>query len=136
VNCFCLGPEQIDDLWPLYGHHLERYEQETGTDYAGQIRADLRASHKQLWGFQEGDRILGVMVTRVFDTPKGQVCEIYALCGTSERGLAIDINEILPHIERWAVEKECVRVRLNGRRGWKHFLTDYRETGVTMEKEL
>lgn len=136
MNVFCLGPEQVDNLWPEYGHHLERYERDTGIDYAGTIRQDLRLAHKQLWGIQnDAGKVLGVIITKIVDTPGGEVCEIHATCGTSA-GLKHAVELALPHIERWARDVGCVRVRVVGRKGWLRVLTDYAYRGVVMEKEL
>jgi hypothetical protein len=132
VNVFCLGVDQIDSLWSEYGHHLERYE-EAGYDFAGHIRQDLRAATKQLWGIQDDGRVIGVVVTKIVDTPRGAVCEVHAACGTSA-GLSAAVDLLLPHVERWAKEHECVGMKIVGRNGWKRVLNDYRQTGVVLEK--
>lgn len=132
MNVFCLGQEQIDNLWPLYGCHLDRYEREIGTDYAEDIRSDLKAGTKQLWGLQCGPSIVGVVVTRVAQSPRGSVCEIYIACGESHGGLFLVLDEI----ERWAKSVGCSRVRLSGRKGWLRVLKQYEQTGIQMEKEL
>jgi len=134
VNVFCLGCEQIDSLWPAFGHHLERYELE-GYDYAEAIRADLRIAQKQLWGLQGDDgKIAGIVVTKITDTPKGSRCDIHAACGTSQ-GIKQAIELVLPCIEEWAKAIGCTGVRVEGRMGWKRVL-DYPQAGVILEKEL
>lgn len=133
MNVFCIGPEQIDALWPLYGHHLERLERETGLVYAGQIRKDLRAASKQLWGYQHGPDIIGVAITSIYELPRGTVCEIYAACGTGSRS---EIKAIVDEITRWARAQGCVQVRVLGRRGWLRVLTDFAYRGVILEKDL
>lgn len=133
MNVFCIGPEDVDRLWPVYGRHLERYEEE-GHEFVGNIRRDLYTAQKQLWGLQKGSEVLGVVVTRINDTPKGLVCEVYAACGTSG-GLKEAAELILPCIEEWALSKGCKSLRVSGRNGWKRLL-NYKQTGVVLEKEL
>lgn len=132
MSVFCLGPEQIDSLWPEFGHHLERYERE-GWEFAEKIREDLKLADKQLFGYQT-DRILGIAVTQIFETPRGKCCEWYAVI--SDGGKAEHFAAVKTEIERWAKSIGCTRMRLQGRRGWLKRMTDYTQTGIVMEKEL
>lgn len=135
MTVFCLGAEQIDSLWLEVGHHLERLERETQLVLASAIRADLKASHKQLWGFMDGAVVTGVAVTTVYETPRGKACECYGAAGTeTAKG---QIEAILFEIERWAKSIGCTRMRVVGRQGWKRRLRTYVDTGnVTLEKQL
>lgn len=134
MNVFCLGSEQIDNLWSEYGHHLERFERE-GHEFAGVLRNDLRVASKQLWGLQDDyGRITGVVITKISVTPKGSRCDVCAGCGVSN-GLNEAANLILPAIEQWAKEIGCYAVRVEGRMGWKRVL-DYPQSGVILEKEI
>lgn len=135
MNVFCLGLEQIDNLWPEFGHHLERYEA-AGFDFAADIRADLKTAAKQLWGIQNDDgRVIGVVVTKIVKTPKGDVCEVHAACGTSA-GIRAAKELLVPRLETWARDVGCVTFRIVGRFGWKRIFDDYQQTGVVIEKEL
>ena len=134
MNIFCLGAEQVDDLWPKFGHHIERLERETGLVVAAGIRADLKTADKQLWGYQAGDVVTGVAITSVHKTTRGSVCEIYGACGTESADGQID--SIYSSIEQWAKDIGCTRMRVLGRKGWKRRLTGYRETGIILEKEI
>jgi hypothetical protein len=133
VSVFCLGPEQIDNLWPEYGHHLERLEQETQLMFADAIREDLKRSDKQLWGFQDGNTVTGVALTRISETPNGKLCEVIGACGSDACN---GIDAVLMSIERWASDIGCTRVRFGGRRGWIRRLKTYRQAGIILEKEL
>ncbi len=134
MSVFCLGPEQTDALWPRYAHHLERLERETGLVLASAIRDDLCAGMKQLWGYQTDERIEGVAITQVYDTPRGKCCEVYGACGTeSAPG---QIAAIIDEIEKWAGRIGCTRTRLLGRKGWARKLDGYEQTGIILEKEI
>jgi hypothetical protein len=134
VNVFALSSEQIDNLWPLFGHHLERLERETQLVLAEAIRKDLKLAHKQLWGYQDGQVITGVAITEVYETPRGKCCEVHGACGTeTARG---QIEQIMTAIEAWAREIGCTRVRFGGRHGWKRKLKGFAQVGVILEKEI
>jgi hypothetical protein len=133
MNVFCLGPEQIDSLWDEYAHHLERLELR-GDCLAIDIRDDLRFARKQLFGYQQDGKVLGVAITRIADTPRGRMCEIYGAAGTElVRG---QIDEIMNEIERWAAAIGCTRVRICGRKGWLRRLNGFQQTGIIMEKQI
>lgn len=133
MSVFCLGSEQIDSLWPEYGHHLERLELHGDCRALG-IREDLKSSQKQLWGYQQNGKVLGVAVTSVIETPRGRACEIYGGVGTeSVRG---QIDEVMQEIERWAASIGCTRIKILGRKGWLRRLHGFRQTGIIMEKAI
>ncbi len=133
MSVFCLGAEQIDALWSEYGQHLERLELH-GDCLALGIRADLKASTKQLWGYQHDGKVLGVAVTSVIETPHGRACEIYGGVGTeTARG---QIDEVMREIERWAAAMGCKRIKILGRKGWLRRLNGFRQTGIIMEKQI
>jgi hypothetical protein len=125
VNVFCLGAEQIDSLWPLFAHHLERL-----TDYyePEDIRASLKDADKQLWGLQDGPQIVGVAITRIL----GRTCEVVGAAGTADYE---SMRELHRRIEAWARDIGCSRMRLQGRKGWIRLL-GYSQTGIVAEKEL
>ena len=133
MTVFCLGSEQVDNLWPEYAHHLERLERK-GLILAEAVRADLKAADKQLWGYQHEGRVLGIAITSVIDTPRGKAVEVYGAAGTeSVHG---QIDQIMAEIERWAAALGCTRVRILGRKGWLRRLHGYRQTGIIIEKDL
>lgn len=139
MNVFCLGAEQIDALWPEFGSLVEKYEATRGTDYAGQLREDLRLAKKQLWGVQHKGTVRCVVITRICEQPRGDTCEIYATAGAGESDLPFNdenVTAVLNEIERWACAIGCARMRIEGRKGWKRMLTTYAETGVILEKEI
>lgn len=139
MNVFCLGADQIDSLWPEYGHFLEKYEATRGVDYAGQLREDLRLARKQLWGVQHDGRVRCVVVTRIVDQPRGEICEVYAMAAKGEDDAPFNESNVLlvlGQIEEWARGLGCTRMKIEGRKGWRRLLHDYAEAGVVLEKEI
>jgi hypothetical protein len=133
VTVFCLAPEQTDALWDEYAHHLERLEKR-GDCLSSAIREDLKLARKQLWGYQQDGRILGVAITSVMETPRGRALEIYGAAGTeSVRG---QLDEMMVEIKRWAAAIGCARIRILGRRGWLRRINGLKQTGLVMEMEL
>lgn len=134
MNVFCLGAEQIDNLWDLYSRHLERFERETKLLRAADLREDLKLAKKQLWGYQDGPDILGIVITHIFQTPTGPCCEIVAACGTQSRKGQID--ELFAAIEEWARNIGCKRIRILGRPGWQRRLKEFTQVGIILEREI
>jgi hypothetical protein len=130
MNCFCLGAEQIDSLWDEYAHHLYRLERD-GYLIAEEVRADLRDASYQLWGIQDGQRIVGIAVTRV----TGRTCEVVGAAGNGGASAQDLVRELHSKIEAWARDIGCSRMRLQGRKGWLRVL-NYTQTGIVGEKEL
>lgn len=134
MNVFCLGAEQIDNLYPQFAHHLTRLESETGLILADAIREDLKTAHRQLWGYQSGQDITGIVITEIYDTPRGKCCEIVGACGReTAKG---QIEEVMARIEQWAQDIGCTRVRVLGRRGWARRLKGFTQVGIILEREL
>ena len=134
MSVFCLGSEQIEPLWPRFAHHVERLERETGLVLATEIRDRLISGHQQLWGWQEGESILGVAITEVKFDPEGKSCWIFGAAGTESRKGQIDA--IIASIEAWASGIGCSRVLLQGRQGWLRRLKGYSQIGIIAERKL
>lgn len=134
MSVFCLGSEQIEPLWHLFGHHLERLEREGGLVLAAEIRRGLVASKKQLWGWQEGELILGIAITEIRNSPKGPVCWVFGAAGTETTKGQIDA--IMASIEAWARSTGCCRIMLQGRKGWLRRLKGFEQVGIILEKEF
>lgn len=135
MSAFCLGSDEIDAHWQQIEPHLRRLER-CGHCDVDELREELRDARKQLWGYQDGagdGRVLGVAVTRIAGktTP---VCEIFGAAGTqSNPG---QIHELYAHIEQWARSIGCVKIRLQGRRGWQRLLSGFEQVGIILEKEF
>lgn len=131
MNCFCLSSEQIDNLWSEFDTHAQRLAKLEYVD-PDELRDDLKAAKKQLWGVQENGRVLGIAITRV--TGGVKTCEIVAAAGTQTA--AGQIQTLYEDIEQWAQAIGCVRMRILGRKGWLRALAGYKQVGVIIEKEL
>jgi hypothetical protein len=134
MSVFCLGPEQIDGAWGHFAHHLRRLERESKLLLAEALKLDLKASKRQLWGYEDGSKVTGVAITEVYDTPAGKACEVVGACGTeSERG---QIEAIFAEIKKWALLIGCKRIRFGGRPGWKRRLKGFKQVGIILEQEI
>ena len=133
MSVFCLSAEQTDALWDEYAHHLERLELR-GDCLALAIRDDLKCSRKQLWGYQQDGKILGVAITSVIETPRGRALEIYGAAGTATAPEQLD--ETLEEITRWSKSIGCRRIRILGRKGWLQRIKGLKQTGLVMEMDI
>ena len=128
---FTLQSYEIEANWDLIAPYLHRLAARFPYDIdPAALREDLRAARKQLWGYHDGERIVGVCVTEI----QKPVCWLRAACADLAAPEKIDVT--LAAIELWAKSRGCDRVRLSGRHGWKRRLCDYRQVAVTLEKVL
>lgn len=130
MSIFCLGSDEIDQHWDAFKDHLYRLQRRGYIDVED-VRDDLKSARKQLFGYAEAGKVLGVCITRI---TKGRVCEIYGAVGTQSH--AGQIQEVHDAIEQWAKSINCTKLRFNGRKGWLRMLKGYTQTGVIGEKEL
>lgn len=128
---FTLQSHEIDTHWDLIEPYLRRLAARFPYDInVSLLRDDLRSARKQLWGYHDGDRVVGVCVTEI----QHPVCWIRAASTDISAPEKVDVT--LAEIERWAQSIGCDRIRLGGRRGWKRRLRDYQQIAVTLEKVL
>lgn len=130
MSVFCLGADDIDNHWSDIAPHLYRLQRRGFID-TDEVREDLKAARKQLWGYEDGGRIIGIAITRI---TKGRVCELYGAVGTQTQ--PGQIQAVHAEIEQWAKSINCTKLRLQGRHGWQRALKGYAQVGVILEKEF
>jgi hypothetical protein len=118
-----IGNSDIDSVWDKAKPILERNFD------ADAIRAWLDDGSYQLW--IEGE-FRAVCTTSIDIYPDKKVCTVVHLAGN---GLWEWVGD-LTHIEGWAREQGCDRIRINGREEWSRVLPGYRKVAVVSEKEL
>jgi hypothetical protein len=128
---FTLQSHEIEPNWDVIEPYLLRLERRFPYDInTALLREDLGAARKQLWGYHDSERVVGVCITEI----QAPVCWIRAASADLTSPEKVDAT--LAEIEKWARSLGCDRVRLAGRGGWKRRLRDYRQIAVTMEKVL
>ena len=133
VSAYLIPTEHVGNIWPLVEKYLSAAAERSGEDIS-QWRNLLDDGRMQLWIGLHGDLDCDAAVlTEIIERKPGRTCQIVA-CG----GNRIDRwFHLLDEIENWAESEGCVTMRVqNGRRGWKAMLTEYAETGVTLEKRI
>jgi hypothetical protein len=130
---FAANPNTLGQLWPHALPHLERFAEETGLVSPDDLYKDIHTHAKQLWMVSQDGDVTAAIVTQIFVTLRGKTCCVYAACGNSGIPALLDA---LTHIEKWAMEIGCITMEVRGRRGWKRALPEYKETGVTLEKQI
>ena len=98
-----------------------------------EVGAALAAGQMQLWSiYRRGRGEDGAVVTQLNSTVRGRECLISLLGGQGLRNWL----HLLAEIEAWARSEGCIAMCVMGRRGWKRVLTDFRETGVILTKDI
>jgi hypothetical protein len=98
----------------------------------GSIESGVLNGPDQLWLAWNGEKILAAAVTSLGLINNEKICTIVA-CGGDEWSR---FGHLIEGLEKFAKAEGCKRTRINGRRGWLRALKGYRETQVTMMKEI
>lgn len=92
----------------------------------GDVLSEVLEGRAKFWPMARS-----AVVTRVLDYPKCRVLRVWIAGG--------DLDELagfLPAADNYARSENCVRVELEGRKGWAKALPGYKVTKVVMAKEL
>jgi len=93
------------------------------------LKEALETEDMQLWIDYENE-IKSICITQIITNPKYKFIEIILNAGQ------ITSIPLLGQIEQWGKEQGCKKITLIGRIGWGKVLKDYKQTQVTLEKEL
>lgn len=138
LRMFSLSPSDVmtETIWEDVRDFLEWFERKTGEISADTVRAGASRSELQIWGLQDAERVHGVLVTELSETPRGVLCTFRVACGIAP--LAIQ-ERLLSEVCKWAKQMGAKRARIIGRRGWlrrlRHFLK-LRVVAIVMEWDL
>lgn len=130
-SVFTLQSSEINENWWWIGGFLAEVKEPGWT--AMDVRRALVRQQAQLWGVSDGEKPVGVWITKVErsnETPWGLV---WIAAG---EGLEQGLKLFREHTEPWFREKGCKYIQIFGRKGWKKVLPDYEDRGVILTKEL
>lgn len=99
------------------------------------VEADLQTGDCQLWAVFDGNLMLAAAVTRIAQTKRGEVVEIYLVGGTDYARWIAPLND---EIEDEARQIGCTAIRAFGRKGWTNILSDlgWKPGAIAYEKAL
>ena len=134
-------PKQYFHLvWDEAKEHLRRFEKRArGNCTVDDIGKRILADEQQLWIVINDDKkIIGAIVSQVWDYPRKKVMEIVACGGDSERELNEYIYQSIEVLKDFALENYCDVMRIEGRRGWERPLKElgFNKDAVLLEKEI
>lgn len=132
MRIFALSAAESQMYWDDFAHHFERFER-VGDRTAAEIKESAGKEMMQVWGLQDSDEVHGVAVTEIIETASGRVCVICAACGTARKPMQ---ERLLDEIGKWAAEIGCVKVSIQGRKGWLRYFPRFRQTGIVAEWPL
>jgi len=129
--------ELVPTFWPHVLPHIARAINAVTTSETPEgILSELLADRNGLWVIMEADSplpFLGAAVTCMRQTNNGTVSEIRYLAG---RQGARWIRQCLREFEDISKASGADLLHIEGRRGWRRFLPDYREIRTVIEKRL
>ncbi|BAF86846.1 hypothetical protein AZC_0848 [Azorhizobium caulinodans ORS 571] len=119
-------------MWPLVGHWIEAAARRTRAMHTPTVRASLQDRQALLWVALAGGEVIAAAVTELEVGDDGLSCRIVAAGGRDAGAWA----PLIHGIEDFARAEGCVRVRFEGRTGWRRYHPDYAVKRVVFEKEL
>lgn len=136
MKCSLVPPSLLNTCLDQVGPILLRAVQRTGGRWKIQHAIDkIESGEQQLWVSFEGQKIYGVVTTRIASYPAGPRLDIVYCAGDNLREWMADMLALL---ERWGRDNQCVGVELVGREGWVKMLAPfgYEKRYIVMEKSL
>ena len=89
----------------------------------------------QLWISWNGKTnvVEAAIVTEIIDYPRLRSCRYFLAGGTN---MKVWFNSMKEQIEQWAIQNNCQRIELVGRKGWVKWLKDYKQKHIILMKEF
>lgn len=134
MKCSMVPPSLLSTCLDQVGPILLRAVQRTRGRWKIHDALDqIDLGHQQLWIAFDGQRIMGVVTTRVVPYPHRKMLEIVYCAGDSLKEWMSDMLDLLDH---WREDNGCQGTELVGREGWTKLLEPFgfRKTYVVMEK--
>lgn len=130
AEAFVVPSEQLEAAWPTIAKFVSRV---TDLPWSlDDVRTELAQARAQVFGIREGTEVLGIVITRIENTPSHRYGVIWIAAGS---GLAAGFRMLERQIEPWLFdEMGCEWIELQGRRGWSRMLSNYQEAAVVLRK--
>lgn len=132
-NFFAVHPKDVERARPAFEPLLNEFCEKTCLVNAEEVLRQAKTMDAQLWGYHDGERLRGVVATRIHATALGKLCSLWVCIG-------IDADELMggfyAEIERWARSIGCYAMEIVGRPGWVRKLPGFKKKAVVLEKRL
>lgn len=132
AKLMCVPPEMVAEVWPFVGQFIVSAAVRGGGLHLPEVIERLPDARALLWVIEEDGAFVAALITQVEAGDDGTCCRIVALGGSG----ASDWVHLISQIEDYARDEGCVRVRFEGRHGWRRHLPDYRVPRAVFEKDI
>ena len=133
MRLFAFSPQDAASYWDDVRPFFDAMEKQHDGPIANVVKDLAVRGNAQIWGFDDGENLCGVLATEVITTARGKVCNIMTAYGR----VPVPMQErMLDEIGKWASSIGCVAVRLQGRKGWLKRFPRMHQTGITAEWTL
>jgi len=129
-------PEDVGLIWKQIEPLLLKPLEIDGFAYMPKDIFDSILKKKmQLWISWNGKTnvVEAAIVTEIIDYPRLRSCRYFLAGGTNMKSW---FNPMKEQIELWAIQNNCQRIELVGRKGWVKWLKDYKQKHIILMKEL
>jgi hypothetical protein len=129
-------PEDVGLIWKQIEPLLLKPLEIDGFAYMPKDIFDSILKKKmQLWISWNGKTnvVEAAIVTEIIDYPRLRSCRYFLAGGTNMKSW---FNPMKEQIEQWAIQNNCQRIELVGRKGWVKWLKDYKQKHIILMKEF
>ena len=129
-------PEDVGLIWKQIEPLLLKPLEIDGFAYMPKDIFDSILKKKmQLWISWNGKTnvVEAAIVTEIIDYPRLRSCRYFLAGGTNMKSW---FNPMKEQIELWAIQNNCQRIELVGRKGWVKWLKDYKQKHIILMKEF
>lgn len=131
VELYCIDPKLVSEYWPSARQLIKTAIEQTDLSEFADIEVQVLAGDQLLWLAWSG-KIEAAATTHLIKT-RGKPVLVITACSGHDRARWLPL---LAHIETYARNEGCSRVRLYGRKGWERALDGYRCDYVILEKVI
>ena len=125
-------PAKAREYWPYVEPHVEK-ALEYGWNQPEEVLELIANAQAQCWMAIDGEKVMGVWVTRVEQSERGRFCLVWLAAGEKVHEW---LHLVTEKVEPWAKENGCSEMQIVGRKGWVRRLPDYKWTAVVLRKEI
>lgn len=128
---------EVDFYWPVLAPHFRAGIDAVTTSLTiEEVKEHLKAQRWSAWAIYLRKKPLPIYAaacTNLRKTNSGKVVTISLIGG---RDIDVWLPEALAEFEALARKNGCVKIEVEGRRGWERYLTGFKTVRIIMEKAL
>ena len=130
AEAFVVPSDQIHAAWPQLAPIVSRVTDSPWS--SDDVKDEIAGERAQCFGLRTCDEVVALIITRVEQTPTHRYGVVWLAAGDAlHEGMQLYRDEIEPWL---FFDQQCEWIELQGRKGWRKMLPDYKEPAVVLRK--